>query len=91
MRFPGKALPSVQLFQGLKSSLSPASAPDLPPPPPPVPTRADPAIAAAKKKARLAQLQRKGRRATFFAGKIPEAQLGDAPVVQPRAGSQVLG
>ncbi len=69
-----------------------SSAPSLPPPPPPVPTRADPAIAEAKKKTRLAALQRRGRRATFFAGKTPEAQLGDAPVTRPEArAAQVLG
>ena len=51
------------------------SAPALPPAPPPPPKIADPAIAAAAKKQRLADLQRKGRAATIIAGDLEDAPL----------------
>jgi hypothetical protein len=53
-------------------------------PAPPVPTREDPAIAEAKKKARLAEQKRKGRAAAIIAPR--EDRLGAAPLERPAAG-----
>ena len=65
--------------------------PSLPPPPPAPPARDDPAIVEAKKKLRLAELQRKGRAATILAPE--EAKLGNPPVERPeaRGGAALLG
>ncbi len=60
-----------------------SSAPSLPPPPPPPPTRDDPAIAEARKKQRLSELLRRGRRASIIFG--GQAGAADAPLSQPRA------
>lgn len=63
--------------------------PDMPAPPAPV-KRDDPAISAAQKKQREADLRRRGRRASIVTG--GQGVLGDAPLLQPQArGAQVLG
>jgi hypothetical protein len=59
-----------------------ASSPPPPVAPPPVPMPNDPAIAAAKNKQRLAELQRMGRASTNLTG---NSALGDAPVDRPGA------
>ena len=73
-------------------------APSLPPAPPPPPLRADPVkeiqedpqVAEAKKKQRLADKQRRGRRATILTS--GQGVLETTPLSQPRARSaQVLG
>ena len=50
---------------------------------PPPPTREDPSIAEARKKQRLAELQRRGRQAMILAGKGAGDELGN--VVRPEA------
>ena len=62
-------------------------APSMPPPPPPPPTREDPAIADAKKKLRMSERQRQGRRASILTP--PEGELGAVNVDRP--GATVLG
>lgn len=47
------------------------------PPPPPVPSRADPAVEAARKRAQIAARNAKGRAATILTG--GQGLSGDAP------------
>jgi hypothetical protein len=62
--------------------------PSMPPPPPP-PTRDDPAIADAKKKLRMAERQRQGRRASILAP--PEDELGTPPLDRATPMNGTLG
>lgn len=75
-----------------KSIFSPPK-PRALPPPPPAPIRSDPgtsvAIADARKKEQVAAKGRRGRRSTIVTG--GQGVLGETPLAQPRAGSQVLG
>ena len=64
------------------------SAPSLPPTVAPPPQRDDPAVVEARKKQRLSELNRRGRRALILntgAGVVDEA-----PLSQPRAGGAQL-
>lgn len=58
-------------------------------PPPATPTREDPEIAAARKKARQEELKRRGRRATILTGGqgVTSEALGSTPL----AGTTTLG
>ena len=62
--------------------------PDLPPPPPPPPKLDDPSVIEARRKQRLADLERRGRAASIL---TPTQGLGAPNVAQPRAGAQLLG
>lgn len=61
---------------------------DVPPPPPPPPKMEDPEVIDARRKQRLADLERRGRAASIL---TPSEGLGAANVAQPRAGAQLLG
>ncbi len=66
-------------------------APKAPPPLPPLPTRADPAIEAARKRQQTSALMRKGRRASILtSGRGVEDELGT--VSRPEArGAKLFG
>ncbi len=65
------------------------SSPSPPPPLPPVPTPEDPAIDAARKKRRLAELRRKGRAATILTSGLGDRS--EAPVTRPGLNRQLGG
>lgn len=62
--------------------------PDLPPPPPPPVKMEDPEAVDARRKQRLAYLERRGRSASIL---TPSEGLGSPNLAQPRAGAQLLG
>jgi hypothetical protein len=59
------------------------------PPPTPIPTREDPSVANAQNRQRMADAQRRGRRAAILTP--PEDELGAAPVDRATALSGTLG
>ena len=63
--------------------------PSMPAAAPPPPTREDPAIEDAKKKLRLSEAQRRGRKASILTP--PGDELGAATVDRPTALSGTLG
>jgi type IV secretory pathway VirB10-like protein len=63
--------------------------PPTPAPPPPVPTREDPAVEESKKKLRMAERQRSGRRASILTG--GQGVMGEAAATErPEARSAAL-
>lgn len=68
------------------------SAPSLPPAPPPPPKRDDPDVTAAREKARLAELRRKGRRASVLTSGsgVDDDSLGGGSISRPTARSAKL-
>lgn len=80
---------------GFLTSLFSPPKPDVPAPPPPevsAPTRTDPDVVAARKRARESELRRQGRRASVFFGREREAPLGVAQIQRPAGrAAQTLG
>lgn len=67
---------------------APPKPPSLPPPPP-LPTEDDPAVEEARKKRRLAEIKRKGRRATILTSGLGDGS--EASVNRPRLTNRLGG